>query len=107
VERTTTTNTRVAIRARERRANRVLARRRLVHTAMFPTLSTTLRIVWLSTPRSVRNGRRRTRRSGSLSTNSRNNRRRRRIRERIRSRRRRTTTRIPLVYTLDLKARSS
>jgi hypothetical protein len=85
VERIIIINIRVVIRARERRVNRVLARRRLIHTAMFLTLSMTLRIVWLLTLRSVRNGRRRTRRSGSLLINLRNNRRRRRIRERIRS----------------------
>jgi hypothetical protein len=38
-------NIRVAIRARERRVNRVLIRRRLVYTAIFLTLSITLRII--------------------------------------------------------------
>jgi hypothetical protein len=38
-------NIRVAIRARKRRVNRVLARRRLIYIAMFLTLSITLRII--------------------------------------------------------------
>jgi hypothetical protein len=45
VERIIIINIRVAIRARERRVNRVLVRRRLIHTAIFLMLSTTLRII--------------------------------------------------------------